>query len=161
METGIKKQIDNLNINIQAYIKCIDSLPEPLFQERIDSWTPRDITAHLIGWNLYTIKGCRQIKQGELPFYLNDPGDDFCKVNAFLVKEYDEKDRKKLIKQLKSSAKELKNYLSAVSPVDWETDFGVTFWGETITIKNSVGALIVDFANHRKQIEKWAEKLNL
>ncbi len=159
METGIKKQADSLNHSVQEFTRCIDLLPESLFLKKIDAWAPRDIITHLIGWNLYTIKGCQQLKKGELPFYLIDPGDDFCKVNAVLVKEFDTKDKKSLINQLNASAKELNDYLSTVSPADWEADFGITFGGETITIKNSVDALIADFIIHRKQIEKWVDEI--
>jgi len=131
-------------------------LPESIFLKKMDAWAPRDVTAHLIGWNLYTIKGCQQLRKGELPFYFNDPGDDFCKVNAILVREYDSKDKKKLIAQLNASTEKLKKFLFEVDPADWETDFGVKYMGYTITIKNSVDALISDFIKHRHQIEEWA-----
>jgi hypothetical protein len=124
----------------------------------MDDWAPRDVTAHLIGWNLYTIEGCQQLRGGETPFYLIDPGDDFCKVNAVLVREYDSKDKKRLIAQLTASAEKLKKFLIAVGPTDWKTNFGVTYKGDAITIKNSIDALISDFITHRQQIEKWAEK---
>jgi len=126
----------------------------------MDGWAARDVTAHLIGWNLYTIKGCQQLKKGETPFYLIDPGDDFCKVNALLVKNYDSKNKKKLINRLKASAEELKNYLTNINPSDWENDFEVIYNREPVMIKNSVDELIHDYINHRQQIEKWAEKTN-
>jgi hypothetical protein len=122
----------------------------------MDNWAPRDITAHLIGWNIITIKGCQQLINGELPFYFNDPGDDFCKINALLVQEYNTKDKKELLSQLDDSLKQLKHFLTNVDPIAWENDFGVTYKGYTITIKNSVEALIHDYINHRQQIEKWA-----
>jgi hypothetical protein len=157
MEITIKDQVDNINRGVQEFIKCIDLLPESLFLKKMDGWTPRDVTAHLIGWNLYTIKGCQQLKRGELPFYFIDPGDDFCKVNALLVTEYDFKDKKRLIAQLNASTEKLKKFLIVVDPADWETNFGVKYMGETITIKNSVDALISDFITHRQQIEQWAK----
>ena len=123
----------------------------------MDGWAPRDVTAHLIGWNLYTIKGCQQIMKGETPFYFIDPGDDFCKVNALSVGKYNSKDKKKLIEQLNNYTEKLKNFLIAVDPNDWEADFGVKYMGQTITIKNTVDALISDFISHKKQIEKWAK----
>ena len=154
----IKKQVDNLNHCVQEFINCVDLLPESLFLKKMDGWSPRDVTAHLIGWNLYTIKGCQQLMKGELPFYFIDPGDDFCKFNALLVRKYDSKDKKDLIAQLNASAEKLKEFLIAVDPSDWETDFGVRYKREAITIKNSVDALISDFVTHRHQIEKWATK---
>ena len=142
-------------------MRCIDSLPESLFLKKMDGWTPRDVTAHLIGWNLYTIKGCQQLKKGELPDYLIDPGDDFCKVNALLVRKYNSTDKKKLLAQLKNSTDKLKRYLISIDPNDWETDFGITYKEEVIKIKNTVDELITDFITHRQQIEKWAEKAQI
>ncbi len=124
----------------------------------MDGWSPRDVTAHLIGWNLHTIKGVRQLRRGETPFYLIDPGNDFCKVNAVLVREYDSKDKKNLIVQLNAFAEKLKEFLIAVDPADWETDFNVEYKGKPVTIKNTVDALISDYIAHRQQIERWIEK---
>jgi hypothetical protein len=156
METAIRNQVDNLNQGVKEFITCIDSLPESLFLKKMDDWTPRDVAAHLIGWNLYTIKGCRQLTKGELPFYLVDPGDDFCKINALLVKKHDSQDKKKIIKQLITSIEKLGKFLNTVTPRDWEADFGIIYKGEIITIKNCVDELINDFISHRKQIENWA-----
>ena len=122
----------------------------------MDNWAPRDITAHLIGWNIIIIKGCQQLINGELPFYFSDPGDDFYKINALLVQEHNTKDKKELLSQLDDSLETLRHFLTAINTIDWETDFGITYKGYTITIKNSVEALIDDYINHRQQIEKWA-----
>ena len=65
-----------------------------------------------------------------------------------------------MINRLKSSAEELKNYLTTINPSDWEKDFGVIYNREPIMIKNSVDELIHDYINHRQQIENWAEKTN-
>ncbi|HEY98542.1 MAG TPA: ClbS/DfsB family four-helix bundle protein [Dehalococcoidia bacterium] len=133
-------------------------MPENLFLKKIDDWTPRDVTAHLIGWNLYKIKGCQQIMNGEIPFYFIDPGEDYSKINAVLVREYDSRDIKELISQLNASAEKLSEFLNTIDPADWEADFGVKLRGKTITIKNSLEAMAYDFINHRRQIEKWAEE---
>jgi hypothetical protein len=153
---SIKEQVNKLSRCIQCFKKCIESLPGVLFLKKMNGWATRDVTAHLIGWNIYTIKGCQQLRRGELPFYFFDPGVDFCKVNGILVREYDSKDKKELIAQLDSSLKKLKEFLININPADWETDFGVTYRGYTITIRNTVDNLARDYDNHRQQIEKWA-----
>jgi hypothetical protein len=158
MANNIKEQLQDYNQGIQEFMKCVKSLPEHLFLKKIDDWTPRDVAAHFIGWNYSTIEGCRQMKKGETPAYLIDPGDDFCKVNAVLVREYDSRDKNKLISQLRTSADEFNKYLLALDSADWENDFGITWKGQTITIKNTIDALISDFINHRQKIEKWAEE---
>jgi hypothetical protein len=159
MSTDIKEDIGHFNQCVQEYVKCIEALPEGLFLKKIDDWTPRDVTAHLIGWNRYKIKGCQQLLKGEMPFYFIDPGDDYCKINAVLVKEYDSRDKNELIRQLNDSAEKLTEYLEGLDHGDWEKDTGVTLMGRTITIKNSLEAMVYDFINHRQQIENWVEKL--
>jgi hypothetical protein len=57
--TTINIQLDQLDNNVKEFIKCIDSLSEYLFLKKMDDWAPRDVAAHLVGWNLYTIKGCQ------------------------------------------------------------------------------------------------------
>jgi hypothetical protein len=158
MKKAVLQQVDELNQAVQEFITCIDSLPDSVFLKKMDNWAPRDVVAHLIGWNLYTIQGCRQLKKRETPFYLIDPGHDFCKINAVSVKENNSKDKKELIKQLNTSAEELKSFLSKITPMGWEADFGITYKGEVVTIKNSVDALISDLVSHKRQIEKWSIK---
>ena len=138
-------------------MRCVDTLPALLFLTKIDSWSPRDVLAHLIGWNRYTIEGCQQIRKGETPFYFIDPGDDFSKVNALLVQEYYSSDKRRLINELETSAQELEQFLLSVDPTEWEADYGVTYEGGPVTIKNSIDVLIRDYVVHRQQIEKWAE----
>ena len=152
-----KEQVDNFDLNIKEYIRCLDSLPEVLFLKKMDDWTPRDITAHLIGWNLYTIEGCQQIRRGEIPSFFVDPGDDFSKVNAVSVREHNSTDKAELIEKMEASAEQLKQYILSLDPTDWVTDYGVTYKGGAVTIRNMVDALGYDFDSHRQQIEKWAE----
>ncbi len=154
-----KQQVDNLDLSIKKYIRCLDSLPDVLFLKKMDDWAPRDITAHLIGWNLYTIEGCQQIMRGETPSFFIDPGNDFSKVNAVLVREHNSTDKAELIKQLEASAKELKQYVLSLDPTEWDNDYGVTYKGGVVTVKNMVDALCYDFNSHRQQIEQWAESI--
>jgi len=109
----------------------------------------------LIGWNRYTIKGCEQIRRGDLPFYFVDPGEDYCKVNAVLVREYSSMDIRELLDELEASTNELKAFLGMVDLLDWDRDYGVRYQGINITIRNTVGALIEDYIDHRQQLEEW------
>ena len=152
-----KEQVDAIDLNIREYIRCLDSLPDVLFLKKIDDWTPRDITAHLVGWNLITIEGCQKIMKGETPSFFTDPGEDFTKVNAVLVQEHNSTDKAGLIRQMESSSEELKQYVLSIEPAGWITDYGVTYEGGAVTVKNMVDALCYDYINHRKQIEQWLE----
>lgn len=153
----IEKQVSEITRVIEEFASCIDSLPNKLFSKRIENWAPRDILAHLIGWNRYTIAGSKQIMEGKTPFYFKDPGDDFCKVNAVLIEEYSSHNRDKLLSELQKSFKELKHFLLSLDTDDWSRDYGVRYKGEPVTIQNSVDVLIDDYIYHRKKIKAWTK----
>ncbi len=155
----IEDQIDLINQSAGEFADCVKSLSGEAFLQKIDQWSPRDILAHLIGWNLFTIKGSEQIRNGEIPFYFDDPGKDFSKINAILLQRHPSRDRQTLLDELQSSTQELIRYLLSLDPEDWDRDFGVRFEGWTVTIQNSVDALVQDYGNHREQINAWVESL--
>jgi hypothetical protein len=157
-EITIEEQLNNLDACIQAFISCINSLPEVFFLKKMDKqWAPRDVVAHLIGWNRYTIEGCQQIRRGELPFYFINPGRDFSKVNAVSVRKYHSRNRPKLVNELEASAQELRQFLLSLDPAEWEADYGVRWRGGRVTIRNTADVLIRDYVLHRQQIEEWVK----
>ena len=108
--------------------------------------------AHLVGWNLYLVQGADQIRRGELPFYDIDPGDNYSKVNAVLVRKHASTNREELLEALRASARQLQQYLRSLTTTDWDRDFGVRHAGAIITIRNSVDELIDDYQHHREEI---------
>jgi hypothetical protein len=83
----IEDQIDHLERSVEAFAASVAALDDRLFLSKVSGWTPRDIQAHLTGWNRHIVRGAKQILRGELPFYDVDPGPDYSKVNAALVRE--------------------------------------------------------------------------
>ena len=156
MGTNIRQQAADLERNVRDFIRCITALSEDKFLARIDGWTPRDITAHFIGWNLYSIRGCRQLMHQELPFYLEDPGEDYSNVNAELVKKHSSTDRDELITLLRTTSEELAGFMLSIDEDDWERDWGIAWQGEPVTLRNSIEPLVQDYVDHRRQIEAWA-----
>lgn len=156
---SVEEEVNKLARCIEDFVGCIDSLPRKLFLKKIDDWSPRDILAHLIGWNRYTIEGGQQIARGETPTYFVDPGDDFCKVNAVLVREYHSTNKQELLRELELSTRELKEFLLSLDPTEWKADHGVSYEGGHVTIKNTVDALIGDYVQHEEQIKQWADRI--
>ncbi len=150
----IEDQIVGLDRSVKAFSQCVASLDEQRFLQKLNGWTPRDIVDHLVGWNRYVVKGGRQILRGELPFYDIDPGDNYSKVNAVLVRAHSSSSSEELLTDLRRSARELKEFLRSVDLSDWNRDHGVRHGGSTITIKNTMDELIADYDHHRKQIER-------
>jgi hypothetical protein len=154
----IEEQIAKFDQSIEGFVHCVASLNEEFFLKRPNHWSPRDVVAHLIGWNRYIIEGSNQIRRGELPFYDIDPGEDYCKVNDVLVLEYSSTDRQEMLDELKVSAQELKRFLRSLDSSEWSRDYGVRHKGAIITIQNTVDELIEDYDIHSERIEEWVRK---
>jgi hypothetical protein len=159
----VEDQIDQLEHCVEAFAASVAALDEGLFLRKVNGWTPRDIVAHLIGWNRYIILGAKQILRGELPFYDVDPGPNYSKINAALVRECGDTDRSVLLERLAESAGELKAFLRAMAPEEWARDCGVQHAGEDltvestadnlVTVKSTVDDLVADYDHHRAQLE--------
>ena len=148
-------QINQLELSVELFAASVASVRERLFLSEVTSWTARDIVAHLIGWNRYVVRGAMQIQRGELPFYDVDPGPNYSKVNAVLVRECADTDRSALLESLAASARKLTTFLRAMDPGAWDRDFGIRHEGETVTVKSTVDDLIADYHHHRVQLEEF------
>jgi hypothetical protein len=150
---SIEDQVQRLELAVERFEATMVSLPPEAFLEKLNGWTPRDILAHLIGWNHYIIEGSRQIQRGELPFYDIDPGENYSKVNEALVRRINSTDRQALLRDLHSSANDLKEHLLSLEPEVWAKDFGVRRGESRVTIRETIDELIEDYDHHRHQIE--------
>jgi hypothetical protein len=153
----IEAQLGRLRENLDALSRCVSSLDERMFLRPIRQWSPRDIVAHLVGWNRYLVQGADQIRRGELPFYDIDPGDNYSNVNAALVRKYSSTSRHELLDDLRASAQQLEQYLRSLETTEWDRDYGVRHAGAIITIRNSVDELVDDYHHHTEQISTWRE----
>lgn len=150
-----KRQLRELVESLEHFKKLVADLPSSLFLKSMNGWSPRDVMAHLIGWNRHTLEGCTQILQGQEPFYFVDAENDFSHVNAESVQRYSSVRKDELMEQMDESFQELEAYLLSVDPMHWKMDHGVKYHNWTITISNTVDALRQDYDAHRKQIEEW------
>jgi hypothetical protein len=153
------EQLKRLEEAVERFKACIRLLPEVLFLRRMDGWAPRDVLAHLIGWNRHTVEGCRHILGGRKPRYLADAGNDFSNLNAESVERYCSNDRNALLAELDRSLDELRDYLRSVDPEQWEGHGGVKHAQWVIAAPDSVDALRDDYDAHRLEIERWSAAL--
>lgn len=156
MTATVGAQIEELERSVEEFITSLVDVNPRRLLEPLGRWTPRDVIAHLIGWNRYTVRGCRELLEGRLPFYDVDPGENYAKVNAVLVREVSSEEKNDLLRDLRTSCAELTDYLRGLTPEDWERDYGVRHRGKTVTVRNSVDDLIEDYVHHRRQIVEWA-----
>jgi hypothetical protein len=151
----VEDQLEQLERCVEAFADSVAALDERVFLKKVTGWTARDIVAHLIGWNRHIMRGAEQILRGELPFYDVDPGYDYSKVNAALIRECGDTDRSVLLQSLAASAGELTAFLREIDPGAWDRDFGVRHAGETLTVKSTVDDLVADYDHHRAQLEEF------
>jgi len=156
MSEPIETQIHRLREGVRNLRTAVEALTPDAFLSELGNWSPRDIVAHLIGWNRYVVRGSKQLLKGELPFYDVDPGEDYSSVNARLVAEYSSESRGELLTELEQSATELASFLRSLSPHDWRRDSGVTHQGEALTVGDTVADLVGDYFHHSEQIHEWA-----
>jgi hypothetical protein len=125
------------------------------FLERLGNWSPRDIVAHLIGWNRAVVRGSRQLLDGELPFYDEDPGPDYSKVNARFITEAASTDKGELLADLWSSIGDLERFLASLDPDAWQQLTDVVHRNERLSVRATVDELIEDYYHHSRQIREW------
>ena len=153
----IEKQLGNLGQGVRSIRVAAEALSEAAFLGALGNWTPRDIVAHLIGWNRYYVRGMQQLLDGELPFYEAEPGQDYGNVNARLVAEYPTRNRAELLTEHDRAADELVEFLRSLTEEQWSGGTGVTLEGEELTIRQSVDWLIEDHHHHSEQIRNLAK----
>jgi len=153
----IETQIENLIEGVREIRLAVEALPEDAFLGPLGNWTPRDIVAHLVGWNRYYIRGSQQLLEGELPFYAIDPGENYSNVNARLVADYSSTNRTELLAEHEKSVHELAEYLRSLSEGEWRDSTGVLLEDEEVTVRQTVDWLIEDHHHHSKQIRDLAK----
>lgn len=151
--------VDVFRASVRQFVQSIEMLPESLWLSKIVNWTPRDIVAHLIGWNVYVRDGCDLMLAGKSPTYLSDRENDYRRVNATSVEHYSARDKRTLLLELEVSSRELEQYLTRLDLAAWDADTGVQIRGRPVTIRNSIRALARDFDNHRHRIEQWRSSI--
>jgi hypothetical protein len=77
-----------LEASMTAFSRCILALSGEVFLHRFTDWAPRDVVAHMIGWNRATLEAIEQIRRGAMPPYIMDLSSEFSSVNAASVQAY-------------------------------------------------------------------------
>jgi hypothetical protein len=126
--------------------------PEQLLQ-RGSGWTPRDVVAHLIGWNRNIRAGCEDIRAGRTPFYHNDAPNDYRTFNAEFTARYNSTDGRVLLAELAEASRALREYFEATSEVHWARDFGPQHYrGGPATIDRCAESITREYEEHGKEI---------
>ena len=144
-----------LQTSIEQFVAGVEALPEEQFLQEAGGRTPRDIVAHLIGWNYYAIEASEPIGRGEVPPSLIDPGPDFSRVNGESMVRYAARDRGELLGQLRESAAAYDAMLRGLPDAEWDDNHGVVRGDWSVTNGSFVEIMIGEFDHHRQEVASW------
>lgn len=151
--------LDGFGANVRDFMRCVEKLPDDLWLRKIVNWTPRDVVAHLIGWNMLVREGCDLLRAGKTPSYIDDRANNFRNVNAASVERYAARDKRALLREVETSYQSLEQYLAGLPPAAWDADTGVRLGSRPVTIRGNVRGLARDYNNHRQRLEQWQADL--
>jgi len=116
-------------------------------------WAPRDVVAHLIGWNRNIRSGCDEIRAGRVPSYHQDALNDYRTINAGFTAVYDSTDAQVLLMQLAEASRALRDYFEQISESDWARDFGPRHYrGGPATIDRCAESITREYEEHGRQM---------
>lgn len=80
MLTSQEEQRAALAASIADFIAAVEQQPNELFLRAVEGRTPRDIVAHLIDRDRGAVATSAELRRGELPACLTDPGPNFGRI---------------------------------------------------------------------------------
>lgn len=152
-----QKQLDDLHVAYDSFVEVVRGLSPEKYLHSLGDWTPRDIAAHLLGWNRITVAGCADLREGVEPFYFYDGTNDYRKVNAKFLTQFPSRDRTQMMNDLSTTMAALVTYLKTIPDDEWEADTGLVHYrGDAATPARCVDSLIRDYRKHREEIRAGA-----
>jgi len=125
----------------------------------LGDWSILDLLAHLAGWDRANLDAVKSVLDGQIPAFYEYHDRDWQTCNAILVKKYRKDSFKELIASVKTSHKTLIEFLQALPPENFTTDFGVRFRGYKVTIQRLLEAEAKDEQVHYRQITGFFKDL--
>ncbi len=155
----------NQNVTLQLktayedFIKLILSLSDDQFLSPMNGWSPRDVVAHLVGWNSLMIESSLSILAGNPPAYYIDKPNDFSNINATFTAKHASRSKQEILAELKSSMENLKFFIDSLPAKELIADHGVSHYsGCPATVIKIVDSLAGDYRYHTDQIKNLLHK---
>jgi hypothetical protein len=143
----------------QHFTKVIDSLSNEKFLSSMNGWAPRDVVAHLIGWNSLMIEAASSILAGNPPAYYDDAPNDYSNINTSFTTKHSSRSKQELLAELQSSLESLAKFIDGLSIEELTEAHGVIHpSGDPATIAEIIASLAEDYQDHSREIEDWLNK---
>ncbi|MBI5842132.1 MAG: ClbS/DfsB family four-helix bundle protein [Chloroflexi bacterium] len=135
------------------------SLSNEQFLSSMNGWSPRDIVAHLIGWNNLMIEASLSILRGKPPTYYDDTPNDYSNINSGFTARYSSHSKQELLAELKSSMEGFETFILALPDGELVAHHGVRHYsGSPATVSKIIASLAGDYQYHTQQIREWLNK---
>jgi hypothetical protein len=149
----------HLGNSYQGLVELILPLSDELFLSPMDGWSPRDVVAHLIGWNSLMIEACLSIRAGKPPAYYGDKPNDYSNLNAGFTRKYSSRSKQELLAELKTSLDKLEAFVLALPEEELAADHGVRHYsGSPATVNRIIASLAGDYQVHTQEIREWLKR---
>jgi len=137
----------------QEFTKLILSLYNEQFLSSMNGWTPRDVVAHLIGWNGLMIESALSILAGKPPSYYDDARNDYSNINSGFTAQYSSQSKQELLAELQFSMEKLEAFIHTLPTEELVADHGVVHYsGSPATVTRIINSLTGDYQYHTHQI---------
>ena len=148
-----------LNHAYQDFVNRIDSLSNEQFFSPMNGWAPRDVVAHLIGWNSLMIESSLSILAGNPPSYYADAPNDYSNINSGFTTKHPSRSKQELLAELQSSMEKFEKFISTLPMEALTANHGVMHYsGGPATITKIINSLASDYQYHTHQIEEWLNR---
>ena len=140
----------------QDFVGVILPLSDELFLASMGGWAPRDVVAHLIGWNRLMIEASSSILAGQAPAYYADTANDYSTINAGFTTKYSSHSKQELLSELNSSLENFEAFILALPDDEMLANHGVRHYsGSLATVGKIIASLAGDYQSHTRQIMEW------
>jgi hypothetical protein len=146
----------SLDHAVQDFTSLILSLSDEQFLTPMDGWAPRDVVAHLVGWNGLMIESSLSILAGHTPAYYADVRNNYSTINAGFTAQYSSRSIQALLAELRSSMEKFRAFIHALPAEELAADHGVVHYGGSpATVARIINSLAGDYQAHTRQISAW------
>jgi hypothetical protein len=140
----------------QDFTTLILSLSDEQFLSSMNSWSPRDVVAHLIGWNSLMIESSLSILAGKSPSYYDDVRNDYSNINSGFTAKHSSQSKQELLAELQSSMENFEAFIYTLPAKELAADHGVAHYsGSPATVTKIINSLSGDYQHHTHQIIEW------
>jgi hypothetical protein len=140
----------------QDFTRLILSLSNDQFLSPMNGWSPRDVVAHLVGWNSLMIESSLSILAGKPPSYYDDAKNDYSNINSGFTEKFSSESKQELLVEIKSSMEKFEAFIDSLPAEELTADHGVVHYsGNPASVTRIINSLAGDYKYHTNQIMEW------